>query len=315
MTRNLMIFGQGAMRCHPHIRAELESLMNPDEVAGKKEFTEHFKKHIRYMLCNGSRTLWYSLSGGLASPGYKDSKFNHYYKRITYMSTAYSYVNDLSLTVLGAGLKRRERLSARLGDIMSYLYMACAVLKYYKDTGEPESDDLFVDWSLQHCLYQSQQAMLDLFRNFPNRLLATKMKLFVFPYGKKFKKPGDDLEAKICKELVANNPTRNWMKEKCHIPNDNNDPVGRVENAYLISLETAPIKHKIIEAMKSGELPKANWSSLVDKACEKSIITKQESKQVKTMLSMVDDVIQTDEFDDYDLGPKNAHPEWQKTKA
>ncbi|MGQ4003299.1 acyl-CoA dehydrogenase [Francisellaceae bacterium CB52] len=315
MTRNLMIFGQGAMRCHPHIRAELESLMDPNEEAGKEKFTEHFKKHIRYMLSNGSRTLWYSLSGGLASPGYKDSKFNHYYKRITYMSTAYSYVNDLSLTVLGAGLKRRERLSARLGDIMSYLYMACAVLKYYKDTGEPESDDLFVDWSLQHCLYQSQQAMLDLFRNFPNRLLATKMKLFVFPYGKKFKKPGDDLEAKICKELIANNATRNWMKDKCHIPNDNNDPVGRVENAYLTSLETAPIKRKIIEAMKSGDLPKANWSSLVDKACEKSIITKQESKQVKTMLSMVDDVIQTDEFDDYDLGPKNAHPEWQKTKA
>ncbi|MDE4965662.1 acyl-CoA dehydrogenase domain-containing protein, partial [Francisella tularensis] len=83
--------------------------------------------------------------------------------------------------VLGAGLKRKERLSARLGDIMSYLYMAVAVLKYYKDPGEPQSDDIYVDWSIQHCLSQAQQAMLDLFRNLPNRIFATQMKLFVFP--------------------------------------------------------------------------------------------------------------------------------------
>lgn len=239
MTRNLMIFGQGVMKCHPYIRDEIERLMNDDE----EQFISNLKSHFKYMALNGTRTLWYGLSGGFTAPSYH-SKFKRYYRYISHMSTAYSYVNDISITVLGAGLKRKERLSARLGDIMSYLYMAVAVLKYYKDTGEPQSDDIFVDWSVQHCLYQAQQAMLDLFRNFPNRLFATKMKLFVFPYGKKFRRPSDKLETQICKSLVSNSATRQSMKNKCYIPSDDNDPIGRVENAYLASLATHTIKKK-----------------------------------------------------------------------
>ncbi|QLE78848.1 acyl-CoA dehydrogenase [Francisella sp. Scap27] len=307
MTRNLMIFGQGAMKCHPYIRKEIESLMNDDE----KKFTDNFKGHFKYMAHNGARTLWYGLSGGFTAPSY-NSKFKRYYRYISHMSTAYSYVNDISITVLGAGIKRKERLSARLGDIMSYLYMGSAILKYYKDAGEPASDDIFVDWGIQHCLYQAQQAMLDLFRNFPNRLFATKMKLFVFPYGKKFRRPSDKLEAQICKSLISNSETRQAMKAQCHIPNDDNDPVGRVENAYLASLEIADIKKKIIEAIKVGKLPKANWSNCVDDAMESKIISEKEASSVNEMLAKVNSIIQTDEFDDYALGPKNAQPEWQE---
>ncbi|APA83614.1 acyl-CoA dehydrogenase [Francisella tularensis] len=307
MTRNLMIFGQGAMKCHPYIRNEIESLMNDDE----ERFITNFKSHFKYMALNGSRTLWYGLSGGFTAPSYP-SKFKRYYRYISHMSTAYSYVNDISITVLGAGLKRKERLSARLGDIMSYLYMAVAVLKYYKDTGEPQSDDIYVDWSIQHCLYQAQQAMLDLFRNFPNRIFATKMKLFVFPYGKKFRRPSDKLEAQICNSLVSNSDTRQWMKDKCYIPNDDNDPIGRVENAYLASLTTQPIKKKIIDAIKTAKLPKTSWQNSIDIALENKIITQQEANIAHEMLTKVNNIIQTDEFDDYALGPKNAHPEWQK---
>lgn len=306
MTRNLMIFGQGAMKCHPYIRKEIESLMTDDE----ESFVSNFKSHFKYMALNGSRTLWYGLSGGFTAPSYS-SKFKRYYRYISHMSTAYSYVNDISVTVLGAGIKRKERLSARLGDIMSYLYMASAVLKYYKDAGEPMNDDIFVDWSIQYCLYQAQQAMLDLFRNFPNRIFGTKMKLFVFPYGKKFRRPSDKLEAQICKELAANNETRQAMKAQCYVPNNDNDPTGRVENAYLASLEVAEIKKKIINAIKAKELPKANWSECIDEAVENKIISKKEAANVKEMLTKVNNIIQTDEFDDYALGPKNAHPEWQ----
>lgn len=310
MTRNLMIFGQGAMKCHPYIRSEIESLMNDDE----EKFTENFKNHFKYMACNGSRTLWYGLSGGFTAPSY-NSKFKRYYRYISHMSTAYSYVNDVSTTVLGAGIKRKERLSARLGDIMSYLYMASAVLKYYKDAGEPSSDDIFVDWSIQHCLYEAQQAMLDLFRNFPNRIFGTKMKIFVFPYGKKFRRPSDKLESQICKALVSNCETRQAMKANCFVPDNDKDPAGRVENAFLESLESSHIKKKIITAIKSKDLPKTNWTNCIDEAVEKEIIDKKEAKIVTEMLKKINNIIQTDEFDDYALGPKNAHPHWQKEKA
>ena len=310
MTRNLMIFGQGAMRCHPYIRNEIEALMNSDE----KTFTTNLKKHIFYMCSNGTRTLWYGLSGGFTAPGF-NGKFNRYYKNISHMSTAYAYVNDVSLTLLGAGLKRKERLSARLGDIMSYLYMACAVLKYYKDTGEKADDEVFVEWSLKYCLYQAQQTMLNLFRNFPNRVFGIKMKLFVFPYGRKFRKPSDKLDARLCEELIANNKTRQWMKDKCYIPNNNNDPIGRVENAFQAVLDASSIKAKISQAIKNGDLPKAHWSTLTKEALDKNIITATENKKLEEMAEKVSAVIQTDEFDDYAFGPKNAHPEWQQDKS
>lgn len=308
MTRNLMIFGQGAMKCHPYIRNEIQSLMDDNE----KEFSSNLKKHIAYMLGNGARTLWYGLSGGFTAPGYT-GKFNKYYKFISQMSTAYAYVNDFSLTILGAGLKRKERLSSRLGDIMSHLYMACAILKYYKDTGENPDDDIFVEWALKYCLYNAQQSMISLFRNFPNRLLGIKMKLFVFPYGRKFRRPSDQLDAKICKELTANKGTRQWMKDICHIPDDDNDPIGRVENAFLAMLDAQSVKEKINKAIKNKDLEKGHWTSLIDEALEKEIITREDYQKVKTMSEKVNNVIQTDEFDDYALGPKNTHPEWQES--
>ncbi|AIT09998.1 acyl-CoA dehydrogenase [Candidatus Francisella endociliophora] len=310
MTRNLMIFGQGAMKCHPYIRNEIQSLMDSNE----KEFSSNLKKHIGYMFSNGARTLWYGLSGGFTAPGY-DSKFNRYYKSIYQMSTAYSYINDVSLTILGAGLKRKERLSSRLGDIMSYLYMASAVLKYYKDNGENSDDDIFVQWGVKYCLYNAQQSMISLFRNFPNRLLGIKMKFFVFPYGRKFRRPSDKLDAKICQELIANKGTRQWMKDICYVPNDDNDPIGRVENAFLAMLEAQNVKAKIDKAMKNGDLNKDYWCNLLDEALEKNIITTEDHKKAKSMSEKINNVIQTDEFDDYALGPKNAHPEWQKENS
>ena len=142
--------------------------------------------------------------------------------------------------------------------------------------------------------------MLDLFRNFPNRLFATKMKLFVFPY--KFRRPSDKLEAQICKSLVSNSAIGQSMKNKCYIPNDDNDPIGRVENAYLASLVTHTIKKKITDAIKADKLPKTNWSNCIDAALENKIISQQEAN--KEILTKVDNIIQTNEFDDYALGPK-----------
>ena len=311
MTRNLMIFGQGAMRCHPYIREEAQALMNTDEKKGKVIFSSLMKKHISYMLGNGARTLWQGLTGGITATGYH-GKFNKYYKYISRMSTAYAYVNDVSLIILGGSLKRKERLSARLGDVMSYLYMSCAVLKYYKDNDEKKDDDVFVEWSLQYCLYQSQEALLDMLRNFPNRMLAAKMRFFVFPYGKKFNKPSDQLGQKICKSLLGGSTTRAMMKEKCYLPNEVADPAGRVENAYLMTIENLPAKNKIIRAIKDKTLPKKAWPELLDLALDKKIISIDECRSLQNMLSVINDVIQTDEFDDYELGPKNAHPEWEK---
>ena len=310
MTRNLMIFGQGAMRCHPYVRDESESLMEKDEQKGCNDFSKLMKKHISYLVKNTTRTLWYGLSCGATATGYP-SKFSRYYKKVTRLSTVYACVNDIALITLGGALKRKERLSSRLGDVMSYLYMACSVLKYYKDNGEKQADDAFVEWALQHCLYEAQNAIVDTLANFPNKALGITLKLIAFPYGKPYKKPDDRLDKKVAQSLLKNGKTRQDMKNACFVPEDEKDPVGRVEMAYQAVLCAIPIQKKIKEAIKVKTLSKGPWDSLLKEALQKQVIDQQEAESLKQLAKQVNDVIQTDEFGPYDLGAKNAHPEWQ----
>lgn len=311
MTRNLMIFGQGAMRCHPYVRDESESLMNQDEKKGYETFSRLMKKHIGYLTKNKLRTFWYGLSCGITAKGY-DSKFNLYYKRITRLSSAYAFINDVALITLGGELKRKERLSARLGDVMSYLYMGCAVLKYYKDNGEQKADDVFVSWSLQHCLYEAQNALIETLSNFPNKALGSALRFIAFPYGKPYKKPNDKLDHKLAQALLKDENTRKRMKDMCFVPKDDKDPVGRMELAYQAVLQAMPVQKKIKDAIKSGTLPKNSWMSLIEKAKQHNVINDEEVVLLKDVIKRVNDVIQTDEFAPYALGPKNAHPEWQQ---
>lgn len=311
MTRNLMIFGQGAMRCHPYVRDESASLMNKDEKEGFEQFSKLMKKHIGYIIKNTARTFWYGITCGATAKGYS-SKFNKYYKRITRLSTVYACVNDIALVTLGGALKHKERLSARLGDVMSYLYMACAVLKYYKDNGEEAADDLFVSWSLQHCLYEAQNALYEIFTNFPNKALAGTWRFMAFPYGKPFKKPDDRLDHKLAQALLKDEKTRQRMKSMCYVPEDEKDPVGRVELAYQAVLAAIPVQKKIKDAIKAGTIPKASWTNSIDKARQHNVITDDEVTLLKDVMKRVNEVIQTDEFSPYGLGPKNAHPEWRE---
>ena len=313
MTRNLMIFGQGAMRCHPYIKDESASLLDKDEEKGFNAFSKLFKKHLRYMTNNTLRALWYGLTCGATAPGYT-SKFNRYYKKITHLSTAYACINDIALVTLGSALKRKERLSARLGDVMSYLYMASAVLKYYKDAGEPKDDDIFVAWSLQHCLFEAQNALSAILENFPNKILATVFKFIVFPYGRLYKKPNDHLDKKLSRALLHNEQTRQIMKKTAYIANNEADPIGRLEIAYQAVLKASSIQKKIKTAIKQGQLPKDNPENLIIQAQNQKIITEDEAKLLQEAIKRTDQVIQVDEFLPYELGPKNAHPDWQ-TKA
>ena len=259
---------------------------------------------------NTGKTFWYGLSCGLTAKGYP-SKFERYYKRVTRLSSAYACINDVVLIVLGGALKRKERISARLGDVMSDLYMACATLKYYKDHGENSEDDVFVTWALQYLTYRAQNSLIDALANFPNKWIAGILRFLSFPYGRHYKKPSDALEKRLAKALMADEKTRQKMKSLCFVPKDGKDPVGRVEQAFQLVLQSLPLRKKLIEAMKKGKLAKSHWADAIDAAKKTDIITDAEIRQLKAAAKAVNEVIQVDEFPPYAFGPKNAHPEWQ----
>jgi alkylation response protein AidB-like acyl-CoA dehydrogenase len=306
LTRNLMIFGQGAMRCHPYIRKMYEALMRQD---GLTSFDQVLWQHMSYFMHNKVRAIAIALSGGLLAQGYR-SKFNCYYKGISRLASAQALVNDSALLLFGGSLKVRERLSARLGDVISYLYMASACLKYYQDMGSPASQELYLQWSLEHCLYHAQQALVEALANFPHQAVGKIYRFILFPYGLPFKQPADKLEQALASDMVTDNPLRQVFKSLAYVQETTSDVVGRMEVAFQKILHALPIKAKIAAAIKQNLLQKATVMQQAQQAVKLGIISEEELAILNTANELALEVIQVDEFGPTELGPRNAHPSW-----
>lgn len=308
MTRNLLIYGQGMMQCHPYLRTVYESLMAAD---GLKRFDNAMFGFVGYFAQNKLRAITQAFTCGRFAQGH-DSKFKAYYKQITRMSSSFAYVSDVAIILLNGELKRKERISARLGDTMSYLYMAAATLKYFKDSGERPSDEIFVQWSLEHCLFNAQNALFEVLDNLGIAGVGCTLKVLLFPYGKPYKKPSDKLEHAISQSLLNDSETRRVFKSMCYVPESMEDPIGRMEIAFQAELACHPIKKKLHKAIKAKQISKGSMAKITSHAKEMGIITDEEIALLAKSADYSSQVIQVDEFGPYELGPKNAHPEWAK---
>lgn len=308
MTRNLLIYGQGIMKCHPYLRSEYASIAASD---GLKDFDNAIFAHVGYFARNKIRAVLQALTGGVFTRGYP-SKFRAYYRDITRLSSALAYVSDVVLITLGGELKRKERISARLGDVMSYLYMASSTLKYFKDNGELSADEVFVLWSLDYCLFNAQNALISIFDNFPLLGIGRVLKLILFPYGRTFKEPDDRLDHAVSQNLLHNSETRKRLRNTCFIlTNDFKDPISRMETAFTAVLRAKSVKNHITTLIKEKQLVRqSDLLSTAKLARRNNFITVDDFNDLELSLKYTHEVIQVDEFLPYDLGPKNAHPNW-----
>ncbi len=208
LTRNLIIFGQGSIRCHPYILQEMQAVMAND----LKEFDQVIYPHFGYILSTICRAAWNGLTAGklIDRPA---GKLSRYYRDVTRISTALAVSSEVIMLTLGGKLKRKERISARLGDALSYLYLASAVLKHFHDHRQSESELPLARWSLQHCLYQAQEALVDTYENLPSRWLRQ----LNFLWGKPFKKPSDRLDREVVKAMLEQPSNRAWFAQYCHL--------------------------------------------------------------------------------------------------
>ncbi|NVJ61035.1 MAG: acyl-CoA dehydrogenase [Gammaproteobacteria bacterium] len=296
LTRNLMIFGQGAVRCHPFVFREMEAAANPDTKAGLDAFDSLFFRHVGYGVSNFIRTFTLGITGGrIAKKPVKD-KTGRYYQQLTRMSSALAMVSDLSMMIFGGDLKRLERLSARLGDVLSQLYLASTVLKYYEDNGRPASDIDYVDWCVQKSLFEIQKAFMGFFENIPVKGLGVALKWVVFPYGKQFKMPSDKLDRAIVKPMLSDNELRDRLTVDTFI-GTSTDAVGRVENAFKKMLEVAPIEKQLYKAIKSGQLSSGRTiDETVSTAVAAGIISQEEADQYMEYEAARSDAIQVDDY-------------------
>lgn len=307
LTRSLMIFGQGAIRCHPFIVEEIEAAGLEDQNAAVKKFDGIFYKHIAHTSRNALRTLVLGLSNGWLEPALKKGNIGKYYRQLGRFSAAYALMTDVTLLSIGGGLKARQRLSGRMADCLTHLYYASAVIKFWHEENYPEEQRPIVEWCLQTCLRDLQKELRELIINFPVPALRWPLRVLVFPLGAiGLNGPDDKLGTQVAMSIVDDTPLRERISRGCYINSDSEDSLGRVLNAYRLANETKEMRERLHNAVGKRDpddldgialLMGHERKELVDWACEQKIITEGESEKLLEALTALYDVLRVDAFD------------------
>lgn len=302
LTRNLIIFGQGILRCHPYLRGEVALVTTTDQDPKEtlQQFDTLLMKHTGFVMRNALRTLWLGLTGArFVWWGIGAKPFARSMKQLSRMSAALAFMADVSLMVLGGNLKRRERISARLGDVLSYLYLASAVLRYSQKHSDSKEDTTCARWCLQHCLHQIQEALLGVCSNLPKRWLGVLLARFIFPWGRVFSKPADSLDRDLAQEMLSPSRFRDRLTGLCFVgdPKNPQDPVAAIEALFLEIVEVDKVQQRVRKALKSGALPKQSTLEKQLRLAEKSgLITSQELAQLQQLNARLREATMVDDF-------------------
>ena len=252
LTRSMIIFGQGAIRCHPWVLKEISATQEPDAARALRDFDIAFFGHAAFVVGNLVRVLVLGLTRAcfIRVPG--DAHTRRYYRQLTRFAAGFALLADAAMFVLGGSLKRRERLSARLGDILSELYLASAVLKRYEDAGRPADDLPLLHWAMQDALLRMQEAFSGLFDNLPGRLIGFVMRQLIFCHGLEYKAPSDVLGQQVVRTLMAPGPARQRLTAGTYISPSEHDAVGGLEAALVAVIAAEAVEAKMRAAQKAG---------------------------------------------------------------
>ncbi|MBM23268.1 MAG: acyl-CoA dehydrogenase [Gammaproteobacteria bacterium] len=300
LTRSLIIFGQGAFRCHPYVLKEIEAVEIEDENESLEQFDLHFFNHVAYTLSNIARSFVLGISNRFGNSPVIDETEN-YYKQINRFSAAFALLTDVSMLVLGGSLKRKETLSARLGDVLSSLYLASTTLKYYEDQGDKETDLPLVHWSCKTLIFEAQNKIHEILVNFPNRFVAASLRFFIFPLGRNISGPSIKNTLVIGDLISRKTKTREKLCQGIYLKNEPTNHLATME--HLLDLyETAnPIKVDLMKARKKGLIEGNTLEELIDAAVNKDIISEEQANQLSEYDQLVMDVINVDDFSEKEL--------------
>jgi acyl-CoA dehydrogenase len=317
LTRNLMIFGQGAIRCHPYVLREMMAAQLEDTEEGVKRFDSLLFRHIGYGVSNFARTFALGLSAAKFAKKPVGGQTGKYYQHLTRMSSALALTSDIAMGILGGDLKRKERLSARLADVLSHLYMCSAVLKYYQDNDRPLADLPYVQWNLEYGLFKAQEAFYEFYENFPIKAVGKMLRFIAFPYGKSYHMPSDKLEQDIVKPMMQDCEIRDRITQYAYVGKTADDVTGRVELAFLKVLAADEVRRKLRKAMKAGDLDKhATNMERIEQAIEKGIINQEEQQILVDAEEARMDVIQVDDYSHQEIsGVVEDKPKKKKSKS
>lgn len=296
MTRNLIIFGQGIVRSHPYTLKEMEALENPDDQQALKHFLSLLRQHVGNIFKSAGKSLWYGFANGGGRSPVDDKNTQRYYRAVNRLSAAFSLVSDATLIRLGGDLKRRERISARLGDVFSMLYMVSAALWHYEKQGRPQEELPLLRWSCAKALHEAEEALDQALRNHPSGLIGGFLRPFVFPFGKRNAAPTDKMDKLAADCIREPGLMRDKFIAGLFLPRPLDEPLGALAEAFTKSIEAEPLEKKISLALKKGLIGESGRTALLDQALGAGILTPAEIALLKKTDELRAAVVKVDAF-------------------
>ncbi|MCS3459298.1 MULTISPECIES: acyl-CoA dehydrogenase FadE [Aeromonas] len=305
LTRSMIIYGQGAIRCHPYVLPEMLAASHPDKEQALKDFDKAMFSHVGFAISNLVRSFSLGITGArIAGAPFKDGT-RGYYQQLTRLSANLAFLSDMAMATLGGELKRKERVSARLGDVLSQLYLASSALKRFQDEGRQQADLPLLHWALQDALFKAQEAIDELLRNFPNRWIGLALRIIVLPLGRDLKRPSDKLDSQVARLLQTPSATRSRLAEGQYLTREEGNPFGLLEQALDEVLAAEPLFDKVCKAdgvrrpfTQLDKVAEAGLAAGTLNEAEAELLRRAEISRLRT--------INVDDFDPIDLVANKA---------
>jgi acyl-CoA dehydrogenase len=247
VTRSLIQFGQGAIRSHPYLLKEITALENPDPARGLDEFDRVLWSHVRHSFATGLRAFVHAWTGALFAPAPAAGKAARFCKPLARYASAFALAADLALLTMSAGLKRREMISGRFGDILSELYLLSAVLKRWEEEGRQPSDLPLVEWSMETGFATIERRLDEILANLPSRSTAWLLRFLLLPFGVRRRGPSDHVTQACADILLSPSASRGRLTvDIFHGTGD--DGLSRLERAFALTLAASPLHDRLHKA-------------------------------------------------------------------
>jgi acyl-CoA dehydrogenase len=303
LTRSLIIFGQGAVRCHPFVLKEMNAARNPNRKAGIAEFDRALMGHIGFAISNAARSLVMAFTLARFTKVPRLGPTTRYFQHVNRYSASFALATDVAMLALGGYLKKKETLSARLGDVLSAMYLASMVLKHHENQGREAADLPLVEWACRSLLYQAQEQLHLFLRNFPNRPLAALMRLLIFPRGLTYFPPSDRLGRDIADLIMNPTAARERLTQHIYKTQETNNPLGLLQEALILSTMAESLEKRVrVDGVKTGRVTALDLPGQISEALHLGILSEAEAAVLRDYDAKVSNLINVDDFAPHELG-------------
>lgn len=296
LTRSLIIFGQGVMRCHPYIYDEIQCLNRKDQVEAKKAFDSLLFSHLGLTLSNLVRAVTLTITRGYFSHA-PQSPAKRWYQKLTCLSAQFALLTDIVLVTVGGKLKRMEYLSGRLADVISMLYLGSSVLKYYENTDMNEDDFDLMNACMLDILNEAEEKLISILRNYPNRLIASILRLVILPFGVRHHAPGDKIKNRIAEHALNLSGCVKSLFRGAYLPVNGDSIIAKIHEALTHCEQTAGLEWRLQKSIKEGKLAGIGREDQLERAVAAKMITLDEKTQLTALYKARRAVIDVDDFD------------------